>query len=153
MARINAVEDLVFEVEAVSKYSDPTAVPGSYNTGDAVLNTDSWLRNTGKRPNPQQGGLPCNQPTKTPPKGDYRRYKPNYNNKTNTYNLGQVWLTDTFNFASFDEGFSGRLSEGCGGWSKSFGTRFKNAKSDARVLIPVYFYSQDLPEVLLSKHS
>ena len=157
MARINAVADEVVNVEAVSKFvesglSPNTTVPSvRENSGAVVLNTEVWNYNTNTRQFPHKGRRSKNHPTNTPPKGDYRRYRPNYNNKTNTYNLGQVWLTEDYKFASFDEGFSGRLSAGCGGESKFVDTAIKNAKSEERVLNAIYYYYRDLPELIFKK--
>ena len=66
--------------------------------------------------------------------------------------MGQVWLTDDFKFASFDEGFSGRLISGCGSVSNNFDNKRKNAKSELVVLTVIYYYPNILPELSCNKY-
>ena len=138
MARINAFNE-VCVVEAVSEFYESEV---EFNTvgRETVISNEATDFNTNKTIAPFQGRRYLSHPTNKVFRSNYRREKPNYNNKTNTYNLGQLWLTEDYKFASFDEGFSGRLNNGGGGLSKMVGNKRKSAKSDLRVLTVLYKY-------------
>ena len=148
MTRINACRDDL-DVEAanilmVPAVSHTTTFPLGCSDPSTSLDSDD-IHNTNTNNKKNNTSL-------VKKRGNYRREKPNYKNRTNTYNLGQLWLTDEFGFASFDEGFSGRLMSGCGSLSKNIENYGKNAKSDLVVLTVAYYYPNILPELSLNKY-